>query len=1095
MKNFREINHSDYKEFIKDIVRAKKSSSLFCFVGAGTSISQGFPNWNEYVDGLIDYWSYHLGDIVTNPKTKFSQVKASDRRYLQWLKTANYSKERKVDLVHEVISEYSQCDNKNDSALTEQKYIHQYEQAVFIDTEPMLKENKILNELVNLRPIFITTNYDEQIERACLATIGLKPTVYSSIDKYHGEKLITDDVIHLHGMPKSIEDVFISSSQSYLKMYNERNQYREQIKKLFASVKDPLIIFVGSSLQEDEVLHFLDVENIKIRKYAIMLFQTEGNELDNVRSIKLKTYYLNRQGISLIWYEKSFDDLPDFLKQLNRDVDLEFSKEIVVSEKDLKSKVDNKENPIPGILKAIANQEFMIVDEFLGTLKEYSVLNDLMKNDEFLKVLKGESNQLLGFWNNVVENFDKLSLEAQKNAFQIVKAEQSANSKLANLMISISLKFWKKYSTSKKCYFLKNNIEKYLTPYIRVEVPDDTVKCLYLIAALGFKSSYPIAINTDQRFNFDQDTYLLLSNELQEIDKTGIFYSSWESIKDRQAVRILFDLCKKGNIRYLRRKDFPANFYTYKIVQKILVNVDLADVDLTQKVRNKLFSKIDWNFKSIGKEFNEINRKYMLNPAKESNYFQDGIANIGGAAREIDQLPFFEINIEKDIKTPSTLLNNLANSIGDTSKINWDDFTEKSLSGQNNELVKKLCDVNLWSNYSREYLSVIIGLFENIRMYKSFDYAIGNLINFGLENNLPKIDEIIMKYIEFLERHLELAFTYPNDFSLWEKILECKNVENEKIYQFLFKKVEINKLNLLVPKKDYFDMQDYMQTEFLNYCYVLTIINESDKTVLSNYMPQLLKEINKADISKRQVFKGIFFNSISSKDDEKYSKLSLYFFIKFHNGINKEIYCLYKKSIESLLKETVNDLNVINFITATILRYEQPTTSVFTLITHSSFRSQIYRLTFDLYWESDGRPKYATQWVNQLILEDKIFISQSIRTIIKYIRDEEVDKTNSLINILKSSNIEPNYKLREEDFIIMTFVKECSREQLKKTVELIRILCEKGYMHVTKLIETEIEITLNKLQEYNLETKSLLESLKPYTRVRIFNEWNRKYGC
>ena len=183
----------------------------------------------------------------------------------------------------------------------------------------------------------------------------------------------------------------------------------------------------------------------------------------------------------------------------------------------------------------------------------------------------------------------------------------------------------------------------------------------------------------------------------------------------------------------------------------------------------------------------------MLNPAKKSNYFQDGIADIGGVAREIDQLPFFEINIEKDIKTPSTLLNNLANSIGDTSKINWDNFTEKSLSGQNNELVKKLCDVNFWSNYSREYLSVIIGLFENIRMYKSFDYAIGKLINFGLENNLPKIDEIVMKYIEFLERHLELAFTYPNDFNLWEKILECKNIENKGIYKFLFKKVEINK--------------------------------------------------------------------------------------------------------------------------------------------------------------------------------------------------------------------------------------------------------------------------------------------------------------
>lgn len=101
---------------------------------------------------------------MANPKTKFSQVKVADRRYLQWLKKVNYSKERKVDLVHEIISEYSQCSNARDSALIEKKYIHQYEQTVFIDSEPMLKENKILNELVNLRPIFITTNYDEQIE-------------------------------------------------------------------------------------------------------------------------------------------------------------------------------------------------------------------------------------------------------------------------------------------------------------------------------------------------------------------------------------------------------------------------------------------------------------------------------------------------------------------------------------------------------------------------------------------------------------------------------------------------------------------------------------------------------------------------------------------------------------------------------------------------------------------------------------------------------------------------------------------------------------------------------------------------------------------
>ncbi|WP_297820209.1 hypothetical protein, partial [uncultured Lactobacillus sp.] len=107
--------------------------------------------------------------------------------------------------------------------------------------------------------------------------------------------------------------------------------------------------------------------------------------------------------------------------------------------------------------------------------------------------------------------------------------------------------------------------------------------------------------------------------------------------------------------------------------------------------------------------------------------------------------------------------------------------------------------------------------------------------------------------------------------------------------------------------------------------------------------------------------------------------------------------------------------------------------------------------------------------------------------------NKEIDRTDTLINILKSSNRVPNYKLREEDFLIMPYIKKYSEEQVKKIVELITILCQKGYMHITRLIETEIENILIKLSEYNLETKNLLDSLDRYTRSSIFNEWERKY--
>ncbi|MDT9607479.1 SIR2 family protein [Lactobacillus paragasseri] len=1094
MKKFQKQNDRDYKDFIRDIVQAKKTNSLICFVGAGTSISQGFPNWNEYVDGMIDYWSYHLEDIVSNPKTIFSKVKASDRKFLQWLKKANYSKERKVDLVHEIISEYSQCSNSRDSLSIEKKYIHQYEQTVFLDTEPVLKENKILNELVDLRPIFITTNYDEQIEQACKLSLQLTPTVYSSIDEYHGEELISDDVIHLHGMPKSTEDVFISSSRSYLKMYSEKNRYKEQIKKLFSSVKNPVMIFVGSSLQEDEVLHFFDFKNVDIKKYAIMLFQAEKNELDDTRSEKLKKYYFDRQDIRLIWYENSFSDLPAFLHKLNRDVDIEISQEIIVSEKELKDKVDNKEDPIPSILKALNNQEFMIVDEFLGALEEISIINNLLKNNLFFNKLSKNSNQLLKFWDNVLVNFDNLSLEAQRNALKIVQSDQLFNSRLANLMINITLKYWKKYPTDSKCDFLQSNISRYLGPYIQLDVADETVRCLYLISCLKYNSQYLVTINTNQKFNFNNETYILLSNELQKLDKTGIFYSSWDDIKDRQAISILFDLFIKGNIRYRGRKIFPSSFYNYKVIQKILVNVDLSGGDLTQTVRKKLFSKIDWNFRSIGKEFNEINKKYMLNLSKKSEYFEDGILDIKGG--EIVQLPFFEIDVEKDIKTPSNLLKKLSSSVDKPSETNWDNLTEKSLAGQNSELVKKLCSVEYWDKYPSEYIFLITGLFKDAKMYRSFDSTIVKLITYGLEHKLMNIDKIIIKYISFLENHSQFAFTYPNGFDIWKNMIKCPKVEKKTVYKFLFEKVSINNLAFSVPIKEYFDIQDYAQTDFFNYCYVLVAIEELDKKSFDKYMPQLLDKLNKTDVKKREIFKGIFFNYISDKDDEKYSQLSFYFFIEFHNGTSKKIYLAYKNVIELVLKQEVNDSKVINFITASILRYEKPLEKMGTLVTRSSFKSEIYNFILTLYWNNNEDPQYVGQWINLLISKDKSFISQCIGTIVKCIKNEENKEFNFLFNILKSSVSVNNYKLRDQDFILLTFIKDCTISQLRKLIRLIELLCNKGYMHLTSFLESEIDTILSKLSIYNLnsEIDTLLDSLSPFTLHSKLNLWNKKYG-
>ena len=59
------INSSaEYNNFIDVLASTKEDNALVCFLGAGTSISQGYKDWNGYVQDLIQYWKTHLQDLL-----------------------------------------------------------------------------------------------------------------------------------------------------------------------------------------------------------------------------------------------------------------------------------------------------------------------------------------------------------------------------------------------------------------------------------------------------------------------------------------------------------------------------------------------------------------------------------------------------------------------------------------------------------------------------------------------------------------------------------------------------------------------------------------------------------------------------------------------------------------------------------------------------------------------------------------------------------------------------------------------------------------------------------------------------------------------
>ncbi|MGS5041398.1 hypothetical protein ACVDHH_09510 [Staphylococcus saprophyticus] len=70
------------KEFVIDIYDAEIKQTLLFFIGAGVSISQGYPDWNKYVDELIQYWKANLIKIIEDNRTDYTTVNRNYNKYV-----------------------------------------------------------------------------------------------------------------------------------------------------------------------------------------------------------------------------------------------------------------------------------------------------------------------------------------------------------------------------------------------------------------------------------------------------------------------------------------------------------------------------------------------------------------------------------------------------------------------------------------------------------------------------------------------------------------------------------------------------------------------------------------------------------------------------------------------------------------------------------------------------------------------------------------------------------------------------------------------------------------------------------------------------
>ncbi|KRL92088.1 SIR2 family protein [Limosilactobacillus equigenerosi] len=383
------------QDFIDSIKKAKENNELVFFIGAGVSMAQGYPNWDGYVQHLIDYWKFN--DSVTHNNIDLI-------KFLDWLSQSELSNARKIDVIQYLIS-------KDNSGVSKTEFENKY----FGHLQLSANNNDLIRELSKLKATYITTNYDSGIEKE-LQVIEFPSVISSSqeFDQLYGQNKLPQGskVIYLHGRYDSRPEDIINSSTRYSKFYYNQ-EWRHKIGEY---LKNKTVVFIGSSLQEDELLSIL---NLKYTKNCFALMKGYLNQ--NIEK-NISEYYQDQHYIQIEWYGNKFTDLLPFVKSLVTSVNA--VDQLDDTTKQAFMNANNQEDFIKSLNKIITTKSYVRFDELLGKIdssgdKSLNVIKWISESDNINDHEMLLSNNL---WNLISEKFEELDTKQQKLWLDKIKA-------------------------------------------------------------------------------------------------------------------------------------------------------------------------------------------------------------------------------------------------------------------------------------------------------------------------------------------------------------------------------------------------------------------------------------------------------------------------------------------------------------------------------------------------------------------------------------------------------------------------------------------------------------------------------------------------
>ncbi|RSK21340.1 hypothetical protein [Streptococcus oralis] len=975
-------NDINYENLIDDVTEAIKKFNLVIFIGAGVSIAQGYPNWNNYIEHLIKYWQ---GQVLS-----VSGEKSLGREHhivFDLISKSSISNKRKVDLVNYELKKVFNEDFE--------KRRLDFEKGYFKNLLPYSLVNQTVESLASLNAIFITSNYDYEIENHIKRLKNDVVTIndLNEFTKNKNGRLRFGDVLHIHGTPDCDVKYFVSSSTDYSKTYLKNRGNFENLVTWFKETK-PTVLFIGAGLEEDEILSLLCEDS---KNYALMKSENTGNQRadEHYRDL-VEEFFSSENHTQIIWYGDKFEDLPAFVKKLVADINKKMGTH------DLYNNWNNLLNP--SLLQEEYNKNLDSISndfKYLSSILDKIIENDNNQLDQLMlnALLRGETltvikkSFVLAFWKFIAKNIEMLSDNNWEVIYKII-SEGYQNYFIDDVF------FVYNYAKENKISSFTNNklneLRKIISrdeDIVNSSFNKDSTLLGYWIASTFEQQNRDLYLEEDSDIEVNLSTECV--NKLTSILNNSEvprynYYSINYQLEEYGNVKFIYKLMKSRRL-FIEEKEFlesgSEDLLSTKLIQKLLVQLD-NETNLDLEFIRRLIDKIDFSDIHFGEELNTFIKEHR-SIIREKNIeipekpYRNWISSLeGGFVSQFSYLTQENLVEYDESKVLEILVNaekeQRGSSILEEKTINETENFLITVLKESNEISNKVSNLlknhidDLFPKYKRLYVNVI---------------------------SSPEIEENFRNIVreKYLKKFNKESFD-SNDRKFFEYHIKQQNTDLD-----IFKKllsINVNKLSTLRDANEQLDMFHYINSEMGIYLQCLiSLFNQNPE-----YTPQIIQKIDSVDdFAYKELAQGILLYVY----DWRVINITYHTFLGFsysHSVIDTEVVSIFKDVVKNILKEKIKDNQVLDRIYLVALDSVDPTIDSFSLSKNN------YGQMINIIFTEDYEFRYSKEWLRELFQHSSRV--NYLETISNLFHREDLKKDQLYLFIKELDKIIGNYSFK-----------------------------------------------------------------------------------